>query len=63
MHMIMLMSYMHGIVVLSTWYDDMHGMSLRNGVLRYMHNLGLDYYMKKVLLSMYEIVFTFLVDV
>ena len=55
MYMIMFTSSMHGIVVLSSLNDDMHGMSQYDGVLPYMHNVGLSDYMKKVLLGMYEV--------
>ena len=45
------MILMHDIVVFSTCCDEMHGMSLYEVVLLYMHNIGLNDYKMKVLLS------------
>ena len=55
--MYMYMFLFHNIVVTSTCCDDMHGMSLYEVVLVYMHNVGLDDYMMKVLLGMNEVVY------
>ena len=45
---------MHDIVVLATYCEEMHGMSLYDVVLSYIHNLCLSDYMMKVLLQMNE---------
>lgn len=52
MFMTMLMFLMHDTVVLSTYCDDMHVMSLYDMVLPYMHKVSLIDYMMKVLLGM-----------
>ena len=43
---------MHDILVFSTCCDDMHGMSLYDVVLPFMHDVGCMDYMMKVLLGM-----------
>ena len=43
---------MHYIVLLYNYSDEMHGMSLYDVVLSYLHNVGLNDYMMKVLLGM-----------
>ena len=50
MYIIMFMFLMNYIVVLSTCCDDMHGMSLYDVFLPYMHSMGLvDYMMRSCL--------------
>ena len=50
MYLIMFMFLMHDIVQLSTCCYDMHGMSLYDVSLPYMHSLGfIDYMMKSCL--------------
>ena len=45
----MFMFLVHDFVVLSTCYDEMHGTSLYEVVLLYMHNVGHNDYTMKVL--------------
>ena len=54
---------MHVIVVLSTCFDEIHGMSLYEVVLLYKHNAGLNEYMMKLLFGIYNFFLCFLVDV
>ena len=51
MHVTMSMFLMHDFVVLSTSFDEMHGMSVYEVVLLYMHDGDLNEYMRKVLLA------------
>lgn len=53
----------HGILVLSRYYYDMHGMSLYDLVLPYLYNVGLSDYMNKAFRGMYEVLFACLVIV
>ena len=46
MSMVMFMFLIHGIVVLSTCYNDMHGMSLYDVVLPFMYKVGLTDYIE-----------------
>ena len=46
---------MHGIVVLFTCCDEMHGMSLYDEVSSYVHIVSLGDYMVKVLLNVNEV--------
>ena len=60
--MIMFMFLMHEIVVLST-SDYMHGMSLYDVLLHYIHRMGLIWLYDEVFLVMNEIVYACIGDV
>ena len=63
MYMIKFMFLMHDIFIFSTCCDEMHGPSLYDVVLSYMHNVGLNDYIMKVLLGMSEVDYACLLDV
>ena len=54
---------MHDFVAFFTRYDEMHGMNLYDVVLSYLHNIGLNDYIMKVLLGMNEVVYACLFNV
>lgn len=51
MYMIMFMFHMNDVVMLYTYFDDMHGMSRHDVSITYIHIMGLIDYMMKFCLT------------